>query len=124
MKYEEKNILWLNSPLKDKIFIGRHSLESSGAGAAHFNRYQNKYTGKYDGVHLYGQTGLLDYTNSVKNILMMSVPKHNPDNGPVELGTAQPDVHNDCAQAKYQRKEYHPTVQTKNRFSPLYQGNC
>ena len=46
--------LWLNSPLKDKIFIGRHSLESSGAGAAHFNRYQNKYTRKYDGVHLFG----------------------------------------------------------------------
>ena len=41
--------LWLNSPLKDKIIIGRHSLESSGAGAAHFNRYQNKNTGKYDG---------------------------------------------------------------------------
>ena len=28
--------LWLNSPLKDKIFIGQHSLESSGVGTGHF----------------------------------------------------------------------------------------
>ena len=30
--------LWLNSNLKDKIFIGRQSLESSGAGAVHLAR--------------------------------------------------------------------------------------
>ena len=37
--------MWLNSPLKDKIFIGRHSLESPGVGVAHFRRYQNSFTG-------------------------------------------------------------------------------
>ena len=50
-------LLWLSSPLKDKIFIGRHSLENSGTGAVHSARYQNQYTGHYDGVHLYGPTG-------------------------------------------------------------------
>jgi hypothetical protein len=34
--------LRMNSGLKEKIFIGCHSLESSGSGAAHFDRFQKK----------------------------------------------------------------------------------
>ena len=30
--------LWLNSPLKDRIVIGHHSLESSGSGTTYFDR--------------------------------------------------------------------------------------
>ena len=60
--------LWLNSPLKDRIIIGQHSLESSGAGAQYLDRYKNFRTEKYDGVHFYGQTGCSDYTNSVNTI--------------------------------------------------------
>ena len=65
--------LWLNSPLKDRIIIGQHSLESSGAGAQYLDRYKNFRTEKYDGVHFYGQTGCSDYTNSVKTILMLAL---------------------------------------------------
>ena len=115
--------LRMNSGLKEKIFIGCHSLESSGSGAAHFDRFQKKRTGKYDGVHMYGQTACLDYTNSVKTILMMALPRLNSTNCPVEVGTAQAANHDDCPQAKYKKKQYYPTVQTKNRFSPLNQGN-
>ena len=97
--------LWINSPLQDRITIGQHSLESSGAGTAHLNRYQNQTSGKYDGVHLYGKTGCTDYTNSVKTILMMAVPKRNLNKTPAELGTAQPVNHNDCPQVKYQKKQ-------------------
>ena len=112
--------LWLNSPLKDKIHIGRHSLESTGAGATHFKRYENNKTGRYDGVHMYGQTGCKDYTNSLKTILMMALAEQPmADFG---VGTAL-GGHNDCEQAKHQKKHYQPHVQTSNRFSLLNQGN-
>ena len=39
------------------------------------------------------------------------------------FGTAQAEGHDNCAQANYQRGEYHPSVQTKNRFSVFNQGN-
>ena len=50
--------LWLNSPLKDRIFIGQHSLESYGSGHNHVARYVNQVSGKSDGVHLYGLKGV------------------------------------------------------------------
>ena len=114
--------MWINSPLKDRIVIGQHSLESSGSGAAHFERYQGR-GGKYDGVHLYGKTGSRDYTNSVMTILSMAVPRYP---GP-EYGTARPDVddHSSCPQAQYQRrmKNSQYLVETRNRFDLLNQGN-
>ena len=111
--------LWLNSPLKDRIVIGHHSLESSGSGAAHLDRYQSR-SGKYDGVHLYGKTGIQDYTNSVMTILSMAVPRYP---GPVlaEYGTAQPDDHTSCPQAQYQRRKCF--IETRNRFDLFSQGN-
>ena len=78
--------LWLNSPLNDKIIIGRHSLESSGAGAQHLARYKNQRTGKYDGVHLYGEMGRTDYTNSVKTILMLALSELNSGNHQMSAG--------------------------------------
>ena len=113
--------LWLNSPLKEKIHIGRHSLESSGTGATHFKRYENRKTGRYDGVHMYGQSGRKDFTNSLKTIIMMALAEESmADSG---VGTALGDNHNDCEQAKYQKKNYQPHVQTSNRFSLFNQGN-
>ena len=62
--------LWLDSPLKDKIFIGSHNLECSGKSRT--NRYTDKRTGQYDGVHMYGRAGAAAYTESVVNILLSS----------------------------------------------------
>ena len=115
--------LWLNSPLKDRIVIGHHSLESSGSGSSHFDRYQHK-NGKYDGVHFWGQNGGLDFTNSVKTILSLAVPRHHPSYVQAECGTAQSGNHDNNPQAKNLGRKYQPTVQTSNRFSPLNQGNC
>ena len=114
--------LWLNSSMKEKIFIGRHSLESPGAGAAHFRRYQSSFTGRYDGVHLYGQTGHTDYTNSVKTILSLALPISQPNYlAPKFVKTkVKVDDHTNCPQALYQR---HQSVQVKNRFDVLSQGN-
>ena len=115
--------LWQMSPLKEKVSIECHSLESSGAGAAHFARYQNNYTGRYDGVHLYGPTGRVDYTNSWKTIWMIAFPEQNHARAETGFGTAQKETHNNCEQANYQREQHHPSVQTKNRFSVFNQGN-
>ena len=114
--------LWFNSPLKDRIVIGHRSLESSGSGVTHYDRYQGR-SGKYDGVHLYGRTGSLDYTNSVKTILSMAVGRY-PELVQTERGTAQlEDSHTNCAQAQYQRRNSQYSVETRNRFSALNQGN-
>ena len=105
------NQLWLSSSLQNRIIIGRHSLESSGSGAAHSARYVNPKSGYYDGVHLYEENGCRDYTDSVKTILMLALLAK------PGCGTAQVDVHDNCEQAKYQRKpSYKPTVKTFNRF--------
>ena len=124
--------MWLNSPLKDKIFIGRHSLESPGVGAAHFRRYQNSFTGRYDGVHLYGQRGYTDFTNSVKTILSLALPVTHQNSTADKLGKMKVKVvsedHTNCPQARYQsrmaaRNNYHPSIQISNRFDALNQGN-
>ena len=114
--------LWLNSPLKDQIIIGRHSLENSGMGGGHLAKYKNHSTGRYDGVHFYGEAGCRDYTNSVQSILMIALAKHSSTQASAECGKTQADNHTNCPQAKYQAK-YHPSVPTKNRFNLLNQGN-
>ena len=129
------NQLWLNSPLKHKIVIGRHSLESSGLGMAHLQRYQDQNTGRYDGVHLYGKTGRSDYTNSLKTIFLVALSELSPsqDNW---RGLSQSEEHKTCPQAmyqkyqkvqykkaQYQRAQSHFSIPTRNRFSALHQGN-
>ena len=56
-----------NCHLKQKIFIGSHNLECSGATRA--ARYIDVNTGKYDGVQLFGRLGVKAYTNSILNLL-------------------------------------------------------
>ena len=116
--------LWLNSPLKDKICIGHHSLESSGVGTAHIARYQDSRTGRYDGVHFYGERAGLDFTNSLKTILMLAVAELNSIRRPNEVGTAQSDEQTHFPQARDEMKKCHPSVPTRNRFNMFNQGNC
>ena len=116
--------LWLDSPMKDKIFIGSHNLECSAD--IKMKRYTDERTNKYDGVHLYGIAGKTAYTESVLNILLSSFQARQPAND---------DDHTSCPQSKYgnnQRRNYSSVVtgkskiKTQNRFSPLGEqlGNC
>ena len=110
--------LWLNSHLKDKIIIGRHSLESTGFGDQHLARYRNTRTGRYDGIHFYGPSGCTDYTNSVKTILMLALSEINQTKSSKESGPAQSNNHSYFQQTRYQNKpNYQPTVKTANMFS-------
>ena len=111
-----------NCSLKDKIFIGSHSLECAGIGATHQARYLDQRTGRYDGVHLYGQTGSRDYTDSVKTIFMLGLAEKRINTGDA-CPSASDDDHKSCPQALYQ-KRYLP-LNLKNRFSVFNsnQGN-
>ena len=139
--------------MNNKIFIGRHSLVSPGAGSTHLNRYKDYKTGMYDGVHLYGRTGVRDYTDSVKSIMVMALSDQHPNIINNEFERDSNDEHTWCEQAVYQRRQaqrrrahgqsdsapqyrygVHNTqhtrggrnqwsVPTSNRFSAFNQGN-
>ena len=106
--------IWLNSPLKDRIIIGRHSLESPGVGPSHQARYRGQ-GGRYDGV--YGKAGSKDYTTSVRSIISMALPNQDLTSQDVQLSSG-PFDHKKCPQTKYlNRKKNQPSVKTQNRFS-------
>ena len=62
--------LWMSSPFKNKIYLGSHNIECSGPIL--LARYHHAKSGKFDGVHLYGPSGIKAYTNSILNILRSS----------------------------------------------------
>ena len=90
--------LWMSSPLKEKIVVGIHNIDCSGAIQA--ARYRDTKTGRFDGVHLYGSSGSKAYTQSVLNILKSA-----------KVVSEDFDFHHSCPQAMY-----------RNRGS-LYLGN-
>ena len=117
------------SPLKERILIGKHSLHSYGVGLTHEYRYQDKRTGKYDGVHLYGPTGQKDFTNSVKSIFLVNLSDWDSNVLQPELGNNNENpsqwknVGRKHAANHTQRVHISPTIHTQNRFQSLSQGN-
>ena len=138
--------LWVISPLKDKISIGCHSLESPGVGSSHLARYKDFTTGRY------GPTGVRDYTDSVNSILLMSLHEELTTQPSARTGFGfvnNEEDHNICEQAQYQwnhtkvRRSHKQTnrtakhkvkkqsnkgaqfqsVPTQNRFNFFNQGN-
>ena len=60
--------LWLHSTMKEKIFVGSHD-RIACTGGIREARYRCTQSGRFDGVHLYGPSGMKTYTNSVLEIL-------------------------------------------------------
>ena len=83
--------LWINSPMKDKIFVRSHNIDCSGAIQA--ARYRHTRTGRFDSVHLYGTSGGKAYTQSVINILKTT-----------NLISKDFDFHLSCPQTKFQNR--------------------
>ena len=125
--------LWMDSPDKDKIFIGNHDIECTGAIKE--SRYRETKSGKYDGIHLYGSSGRKSYTMSVLNILkaanitsaeynsLQSGTQflhrvQNRRNGRNSRQTTRP------GNQKQNNAQQFYSVPTQNRFSRLPQGNC
>ena len=93
------------SPYKDRIVVGQHSLECTVSGSTHMNRYRDNNTGRYDGVHMYGRTGMKDYTDSVNSILLMAFPEDTPVHSPPRAELGKED-HTWCEQAQYQYQQW------------------
>jgi hypothetical protein len=83
--------LWMDSADKDRIFIGNHNIECTGAIKE--SRYRHTKTGKYDGIHMYGSSGMKAFTLSVLNILKED-----------SITSSENDYHKSCAQFKYQNR--------------------
>ena len=130
-KHYEKQVIVANetieklvsrSTLKDRIMIGRHSLFSYGIGKTHMKRYQNQTTGRYDGLHLFGPTGIEEYTQSVESIFFLAlseasdVPVETKDDLSSEWKTVS-------GRTRIQTESDQVQITTTNRFSSLGQGN-
>ena len=63
-----------NSAMKDKIKMGKHSLDCSGERINAM--YTDNRSGRFDGVHLYGKEGHRAYTSSLLNIIKSVLPKN------------------------------------------------
>ena len=122
------NQLWLDSHLKNKISVGRHSLNEI-SDESYDDIFRNPKSGRHDGVHLYGRSGRKIYTKSVKNILQKSFPSSSPVSQPSQ-------GKQDHLSQKYHKKKspqavnqksqnvqdngqprYHASVKVNNRFS-------
>ena len=84
--------LWMESSYKERIHIGSHNIECTGAIKE--SRYRHTKSGKFDGIHLFGSSGQKAYTLSVLNILQQA-----------NVTSSEHDYHLSCAQFKYQNKQ-------------------
>ena len=114
---------WMTCEYKDKIYIGSHNIDCTGA--IREARYRETKSGKFDGLHLWGASGRKIYTLSVLNILRSA-----------NVTSSDYEYHQSCAQYKYQNKQSRQGQQTRqqtqfnvptaNRFerlSAVNQGN-
>ena len=83
----------MDCTVKNKIAIGSHNIECTGA--IRESRYKETKTGKFDGVHLYGSSGRKAYTNSVLNILTEA-----------KLTTPDYIYHLTCPQTQYRQHSW------------------
>ena len=128
--------LWLSSPLKDRLTVSNHRLECSGGMRE--SRY--KLGRKFDGIHMFGQSGKKAYTESVLMILAdtecikLAPPRYfRRYHDLVQQRTGEeyycPTQDTDWMNDKDIRYKHKPnptyvyTIPTTNRFSTLNQGN-
>ena len=95
---------WMSSALKDKISVGNHNLECSGA--IQQSRYRESISGRFDGVHLLGNSGPKFYTLSVINILRNA-----------QLTSSEYEYHQNCPQTQFGYK-YQYTNRKSNKSRP------
>jgi hypothetical protein len=84
--------MWSRSSMKDKIIIGKHSLDRGGNNIAAM--YRDSWTGKYDGVHMYSSQGKEAYTRSVLNIIKDQM-----------FQSSSSSSHFSCPQTQYQESQ-------------------
>ena len=121
--------LWVESSYNENIMVGNHTLDCSDV--AQRERFTDDRSRKYDGIHMYGSSGKLAYTDSLVNILLSSLETSSSLSSRTIPAN---NYHTQCPQTRYmekQKKLYSSvvreniTVKTQNRFSPLsgHMGN-
>ena len=116
---------WMNSQYKDKIIIGSHNIDCTGA--VREARYRETRTQRFDGVHLYGSSGMKAYTMSVLNILrdaQLTSPEYEYHQSCPQT-THQQTQRSNRQQSSYRHTQNRFTLPTANRFQGLagIQGN-
>ena len=121
--------LWVESTHKENIMVGSHTLDCSAV--AQMERFTDERSGRYDGIHMYGSSGKLAYTDSLSNILLSSLETSSPS---FIRAIPANNYHTQCPQTRYmeKQKQLYSTVvrgngpvKTQNRFAPLsgHMGN-
>ena len=103
-----------NSLFRDKIMIGKNTLDSYGIGKTHTRRYVDSRTNNYDGIHLLGPSGCEDLTRNMISILKDSLKESTTEPWSIQSTRrpATPILLNSS-----------PEVSTVNRFDVFNQGN-
>ena len=89
---------WMTCSDKDIIYIGSHNIDCTGA--IRESRYREAKTGRFDGIHLLGNSGQKAYTLSVLNILKAA-----------QLTSSDYDYHQSCDQYRYQHRHQNSRTQ-------------
>ena len=127
--------LWMESKFKQKMFIGNHNIDCNGA--IREARYRHTKSGRFDGIHLYGSSGMKAYTQSVMNILRtakliddyhLSCPQYVYQNRYRSTNRRQPNRSDGMHYNKNKQKIFQSfqPLPTYSRFEPLFnysQGN-
>ena len=114
--------LWHSSTMKDNIVIGKHSLDCAEDMVQAW--FKDDWSGRYDGVHMYGRQGQSAYTQSLLKIFKSVIPTQQFKN------LSSTSSHTDCPQTVYQKKsgKTNPdkqrskttyNVPTRNKFNVL-----
>jgi hypothetical protein len=107
--------LWHSSALKDRIVIGKLNLECSGDQIE--GRYRDDWSGRYDGVHLYGSQGKITYSSSVGQILKSALSTSHLTSSPSSLSST---FHSSCPQTQFQQSQKQKTNQRSQKDQDIY----
>ena len=94
--------LLMSCPLKNKIHLGAHNIDCSGAILS--ARYRHTKTGRFDGVHLYGSSGSKAYTKSILNILKNTSLLSQEYEYHLSCPQTEYEYHLSCPQTRYQQR--------------------
>jgi hypothetical protein len=97
--------------LKNKILIGSHNIDCSGS--IRESRYRHTKSQRFDGIHLYGSSGMKAYYKSVIDVLKSA-----------NLAPEDFD-HQDCPQFHFQKKQNYSNsrYQKQSKGGPNGFGN-
>ena len=113
------NELWLSSPHKERIQIGKLNMECSDDLVE--ARYRDERTGRFDGIHMFGMFGKRAFSRNLIRIINNNTTNYQNKTGycsgfnPITHGGNKT---NNCDQTTTQPR-YHSSVQDSNRYHIL-----